>query len=601
MNEDGSNKRHVAVKVLKPRNDRDNQARARWKRETRCLEYLNEEGIRNIPALIDSVEYNDTYYIITKFIKDSISLDHWLVRRGNDLTTRDVLDIALPIAKTLYSIHILGIVHRDIKPANIVVKYDEHDNITHAYLCDFDAAFMKDGTNGLNPFSYHYMAPEIAREIKGVSNNNSGRLSWSSSCDVWSFGVTLHEIITLKKPFATNILVDISFKDDILKDVIDTKVNDIFSTKRNESVEHLRTLRYEQWERLNELIIRKILRRKKPKKRLTTNNLYRELRVIANLVDRTRYKNYVIGQDTEYGISGASAESRKAREDAKSAILIAVVSIVISAILGVLSVAAEIGYLQVANDPEQVVSSFNEDDIISAVEGVVLPLETERAGDLATWELELARISNSNQEVVSTNESLVSYNRNLEATNQSMMAHATQFSNDVLVVTPYIASLLANNTEIALTSTQSAENIVLATSEERFANLQEDATRESEKLAEAQAQVIEIAVTATAQFVNITATAINTCQYQLQAGILNLDIRSGAGDKFDNPYQLEQGHSFIVEARDYADEWLYGHRADDFHIRGWIKRVNVEPIGGRCFNILVDMQARPTATATPER
>ncbi len=99
------------------------------------------------------------------------------------------------LASAIAYLHSLGIVHRDIKPENILV---DGDNVK---LADFGLADFLDPQGHLSFIcgSPIYLAPEIIL----ISKPELGPKHeyYTTSVDLWSFGVTLYFIISRKYPF----------------------------------------------------------------------------------------------------------------------------------------------------------------------------------------------------------------------------------------------------------------------------------------------------------------------------------------------------------------------------------------------------------------
>jgi serine/threonine protein kinase len=95
----------------------------------------------------------------------------------------------LDISQGMKFLHERGIMHRDLKPQNILVN---KDNICK--LCDFGLAKVINETLTLGVIgTWQYMAPEIMNETE----------AYNEKCDVYSFGIMMHEIFTLSKPYVT--------------------------------------------------------------------------------------------------------------------------------------------------------------------------------------------------------------------------------------------------------------------------------------------------------------------------------------------------------------------------------------------------------------
>jgi serine/threonine protein kinase len=80
--------------------------------------------------------------------------------------------------------------HRDLKPQNVLVN---KDNICK--LCDFGFAKVMNETLTVGVIgTWQYTAPEIMNESE----------TYNEKCDVYSFGIMMHEIFTLSKPYITS-------------------------------------------------------------------------------------------------------------------------------------------------------------------------------------------------------------------------------------------------------------------------------------------------------------------------------------------------------------------------------------------------------------
>ena len=92
------------------------------------------------------------------------------------------------VIKGLDYLHQMGVVHRDIKGANILLT---KEGIIK--LADFGGAMRLTGDN--KTFSMmgtpYWMAPEMIE--------NKGEIT--TSCDIWSLGCTIIELLTGKPPY----------------------------------------------------------------------------------------------------------------------------------------------------------------------------------------------------------------------------------------------------------------------------------------------------------------------------------------------------------------------------------------------------------------
>ncbi|EKG06153.1 kinase, putative [Trypanosoma cruzi] len=163
--------------------------------EIKCLANCNHP---NIIRFIEDHEENDQLLIIMEFA-DSGDLDRQIKARSHDnfrhFREHEALFLFLQLCLALDHIHSHKMLHRDIKSANILLT-----STGLIKLGDFGFSHQYDDTvSGVvaNTFcgTPYYLAPEIW-------NNQR----YSKKADVWSLGVLLYEIITLKRPFtATNM------------------------------------------------------------------------------------------------------------------------------------------------------------------------------------------------------------------------------------------------------------------------------------------------------------------------------------------------------------------------------------------------------------
>lgn len=104
---------------------------------------------------------------------------------------RVVVEFMLEVASGLLHAHERGIVHRDIKPSNIMITRDGRPKIVDFGIAkDADTVTLtEDGTlMGTLP----YMSPEQARKLEIEVDHRT---------DLYSWGITLYEALTLVRPF----------------------------------------------------------------------------------------------------------------------------------------------------------------------------------------------------------------------------------------------------------------------------------------------------------------------------------------------------------------------------------------------------------------
>lgn len=115
------------------------------------------------------------------------SLYHGL--KGGRVTENGIGVIASDVLRALDFLHRQGVIHRDIKPANLLMTADGRCKLADfgvaTSVLQFDSAQAEKTFTG----SISYMAPERFKNTYGPAS------------DVWSFGITLLELLQGKFPF----------------------------------------------------------------------------------------------------------------------------------------------------------------------------------------------------------------------------------------------------------------------------------------------------------------------------------------------------------------------------------------------------------------
>jgi eukaryotic-like serine/threonine-protein kinase len=197
--------RLLALKFLPEELADDPQALRRFEREARAASALNHP---NICTLYDVGEAEGRPFLAMEYL-DGETLAECIGKRR--FTVDELLDLSIQVADALEAAHAKGIVHRDIKPANIFVT-----DRGQVKIADFGVAqLLADQsphdiatpdpvggtltpqpahswtTSGVNVGTAAYMSPEQARREK-----------LDVRTDLFSFGVTLYEMATGRRPFA---------------------------------------------------------------------------------------------------------------------------------------------------------------------------------------------------------------------------------------------------------------------------------------------------------------------------------------------------------------------------------------------------------------
>jgi tetratricopeptide (TPR) repeat protein len=185
--EDAKLKRTVALKFLPPTLTTDPEARARFIREAQAASALDHP---NICTVHDVGDTDDGQTFIVMACYDGVSLKKKIDQGPLDIDLAS--DISIQIASGLSRAHEAGIIHRDIKPANIIIT-----ERGEAKIVDFGLAKLSGRTlltkSGTTLGTASYMSPEQARG-EDVDQRT----------DIWSLGVVMYEMLTGRRPFASD-------------------------------------------------------------------------------------------------------------------------------------------------------------------------------------------------------------------------------------------------------------------------------------------------------------------------------------------------------------------------------------------------------------
>jgi eukaryotic-like serine/threonine-protein kinase len=178
--------REEAMKILLPDFASDPDLGARFMAEIRTLAGLEHPGITQLRT---AFEYSSQFVMVMEYVEGTtleklasqvrLPLDH-------------ILDYSMQVLAALNYAHGKGVTHRDIKPANIMIT-------THGVVKLMDFGIAKSSGDmqltrpGSTMGSVYYMSPE---QVSG------GTVDGRS--DLYSFGVTLYEMLTGRKPFVAD-------------------------------------------------------------------------------------------------------------------------------------------------------------------------------------------------------------------------------------------------------------------------------------------------------------------------------------------------------------------------------------------------------------
>ena len=176
--------RLVALKFLPPYITPDEDEMIRFIREAKAASALDHPNIGTIYEIADT---NDGQMFIVMAYYEGETLKQ-KIERG-PMPVKEVLDIALQMARGLAKAHSQQIVHRDIKPGNVVVTKEGLVKIIDFGLAKLEG-LTKITKSHTTMGTMAYMSPEQARGEEV-----------DQRADVWSLGVVLYEMLTGEVPF----------------------------------------------------------------------------------------------------------------------------------------------------------------------------------------------------------------------------------------------------------------------------------------------------------------------------------------------------------------------------------------------------------------
>jgi eukaryotic-like serine/threonine-protein kinase len=201
-------RRWVALKIIKPGMDSE-QVIARFEAERQALALMDHQ---NIARVFDAGTTDTGRPFFVMELVHGVSITEYCDQ--NQLTTRERLQLFIPICQAIQHAHQNGIIHRDIKPSNVLVTL--YDGRPVAKVIDFGVAkAIEQRLTARTLFTqygsivgtYEYMSPEQAE---------MSALGVDTRSDIYSLGVVLYELLTGTTPLDRETMIG-STHSDILR------------------------------------------------------------------------------------------------------------------------------------------------------------------------------------------------------------------------------------------------------------------------------------------------------------------------------------------------------------------------------------------------
>lgn len=189
--------RYVAIKVILPYQEYEEQFLIRFHREARTLAKLTHP---NILKIFDYGEYDNHPYLVMEHVAGGTLKDQLT---GRPILWQEAVRLLIPVAEALEVAHAQGVIHRDVKPANILMA-----NGKQPLLSDFGIAKLIEDNEesknltgtGVGIGTPDYMAPE---QGDGIVDERS---------DIYALAVIFYEMVTGRRPYEADTPLAVMLK-----------------------------------------------------------------------------------------------------------------------------------------------------------------------------------------------------------------------------------------------------------------------------------------------------------------------------------------------------------------------------------------------------
>ncbi len=184
-------KRVVAIKVLPPKYNQDQQIISRFLREARAMAMLDHPNIVPVYSIGND---EGLHYFVMKYLEGKTISK--IIQRQNkqkqpEYTIAEIIHIIGQICDGLAHAHAKQILHRDIKPSNLMVG----ENLKTTVM-DFGIVKMVEKNNIKTQHGKIFGTPEYMSPEQAM-----GKGDYFASSDIYALAVVLYELICGELPF----------------------------------------------------------------------------------------------------------------------------------------------------------------------------------------------------------------------------------------------------------------------------------------------------------------------------------------------------------------------------------------------------------------
>jgi adenylate cyclase len=195
--------RQVAIKVLPEKFAANEEALARFRRESKAIAALNQPNIRSI---YDIDSDGATTFAVMELLEGE-TLGEALEKRSR-MGWQSAIGLALDIAEGLAAAHAKGIVHRDLKPQNIFITHEGTAKILDFGLARFESPVGGELDGLTATLSINTQPGAVMGTVQYMSPEQVRGNPADARSDVFAFGCVLYEMLTGSRIFTRDSMAD---------------------------------------------------------------------------------------------------------------------------------------------------------------------------------------------------------------------------------------------------------------------------------------------------------------------------------------------------------------------------------------------------------